>query len=119
MDAFLSLSALFKLYGMNVSIEYKNNIDFVNSEEGFLRSANLISFESLKSSPREIKTNSQACVWFETASSIYSWVSSRLEELNSSRTSDINPSNIYFIDGHFFPFYSQNLSPKSYLSTFS
>ena len=39
----LSLSALFKLYGRNVSIEYMNNIDFVITESGLVRSAYLIS----------------------------------------------------------------------------
>jgi hypothetical protein len=38
------------------------------------------------------------------ASLIYSGVSSKFKLLNSSHTSDINPSNIYFIDGSLFPF---------------
>jgi hypothetical protein len=39
LDGSLSLSALFKLYGRKVSIEYMNNIDFEIFESGFSNSS--------------------------------------------------------------------------------
>jgi hypothetical protein len=42
LDASLSLSALFKVYGRNESIEYMNNVDFVKIEEGLKISTFLI-----------------------------------------------------------------------------
>ena len=62
--------------GSNVSIECMNNSDFVITEEGFSRSAYLIGFVLLISSPKEVKINFQAYMWFETASSICSGDSS-------------------------------------------
>ncbi len=43
LDASPSLSAWFKVFGRNVSIEYMNKIDFVITEEGFSRSSYSIS----------------------------------------------------------------------------
>ena len=76
-----------------------NIIDFVNVEPGSIISSLLISSELLISSPRQVKINFHAWIWFDIASSVYSGVSSRFEELNSSRTSSIKPSYIYLIDG--------------------
>ena len=69
-----SLQALFKFEYKNVSSEYKNKIDFEITESGFSRSIVSISFELLKSRPRQLKMNFQDKVWFLITSWIYSSV---------------------------------------------
>ena len=82
LEASFSLTALFKLYGKNDSIEYMNRMALVILESGLSRSLLFITFLLLGFRPRHWKTNFQAWVWFEIPSSSCSFVSSNFEFFN-------------------------------------